>query len=287
MSCMPSEGNSVPKLAPNRALAALAIMLTGAVVGCRHSESAPGSRELPTGRVDEVDRLRADLALAQRGLHEATLAYLSDVELRRLQKTKSERERSSLWLCVARVVEVRVNDDVQRLLVAAGSNQGVERDTFAVAFRGLVGVVDPRSIDTDTCEVILLTDSQCGVPVVVERPVSTGNAATPIGANDDDASQTGSPEPVFGAVLGGRQDGSLLLIGFEGEQPFLPGSMVKTSGEGTLYEGNLHVGEVVGNPLAAGRMEPAQGEVRPAVDFLSLRAVLLARRVWRAQRSSK
>ncbi len=261
----------------NAALA-LSLALTGLLVlaGAGRAPGPPAGRRaapagvlgIPTQLMDERDRARAALREAEAEYHYARMDFLLQVEQRRLAAKQRELEETGYWCMAASVIDVSMTDEEQRLWVSAGRRHGVAEGTIAMDFRGLVGRVG--RIAEDACEVVLLTDPLCGVPVeVVDAP-------EPADAADEDAATPDQPAPrTVGAVRGGQPDDSLLLSYLEGP-PAVPGARVVTSGVGAIYPPGIGVGQVIGHPTIGEGAGPASAQVRAYVDWFSLREVLLA-----------
>jgi cell shape-determining protein MreC len=248
---------------------------------------------LPTELMPERDAAREALSSTECDYHSAMIDYAARVRWRQLRAAQRQLEAEG-YVCVpARVIQVEMTEERQRVRVACGWQQGIRPGTIAVAFRGLVGIVN--EVGPFVSEVVLLTDPQAGVPVIAcppgaevkEPPVSgraeaPGNNERPTG-DDEDATQDEKaaesepgPSVARGAVVGSSSPGVLVLKYLDGA--VVPGSEVRTSGEGVLYPAGLRVGQVIGHPTEGERGQPASALVSTYVDWPSVREVILARR---------
>jgi rod shape-determining protein MreC len=190
---------------------------------------------------DRNERLREENA---RLLHwrQAALALASEnKELRGLLKLVPESAGSFVS---ARVIASSGGAYFRNLLVDAGSENGIERGQAAVVGEGLVGRVS--EVGTRTARVLLITDLNSRVPVIVEP---TGQRAILVG--DD------SEEPALWYI-----DPAARLR---------PGDRIVTSGEGGIFPRALPVGIVAtvepGQPRVEPYARPSQVEFVRIVDY--------------------
>jgi cell shape-determining protein MreC len=219
---------------------------------------------IPTERVAERSARAEDLLDARSALHTAVLAYSSEVRPRRLAALDEQLRGEGLYCVPARVTDVRTGGGAERMRLSAGAAQGVVREAMALDFRGLVGLV--VRVERDSCEVMLLTDPLCAVPV----------AAVPEESWTPPAAGSPGVRTPRGAVVGGYPSGLLRLTYLEGDEAPTPGALVVTSGQGTIYPAGFQVGRVVGHPVASERLVSPYADVKPSMDWTSLREVVLA-----------
>lgn len=268
------------------AAAALGLAGAGLTVAPRGVEHA-GLLGLPTELSGEREAAMAGLASAERDYHRALVDYSARVRERRLGAVQRDLEAQGYRCVPARVIDVEMTEERQRIHVDRGHGQGVSPGAVAVVFRGLVGLVIEARLNVS--EVVLLTDPHAGVPVSAWPPGSRTTEPEADKAEDDEGAEEGdeeegedpagsesetAPQPARGAALGGCGPGLLLLTYLDG--PVAPGSEVVTSGEGTLYPADLRVGEVVGHPISDERDQPAKALVGTWVDWAAVREVVLA-----------
>lgn len=260
-----------------------------AVTGSRSLAHA-GFLGLSTELVSERDHAAQSLADAQRDYHRAMIDYSSRVRWRRLGAVQRQLESQGFTCKPARVVEVTMNATEQRVRVSCGTKDGIRPGAIAVAFRGVVGLVD--QVWPEMCEIVLLTDRQSGVPVAAYPPGAEPRAAKPQrpdgksperaeagteeGEDAEAESQAPGPTIARGAVLGGQRPGTVILKYLD--RPVVPGSEVLTSGEGLIYPAGLRVGQVIGHPSVGDRSQEAYAIVSTYVDWPSVREVVLAQR---------
>jgi cell shape-determining protein MreC len=253
--------------------------------------SRAGLLGLPTELMPERDAAREELASAARDYHRAMIDYSARVRWRQLRARQRALEAEGYTCVPARVIQVEMTEGRQRVRVACGAQQGIQPGTIAVAFRGLVGIVN--EVGPSVSEVVLLTDPQAGVPVIAcppgvapkEPPARGTLEARRDSDNDEDerdaaeadeqAESAPGPAVARGAVVGSSSPGVLVLKYLDG--PVVPGSEVRTSGEGVLYPPNLPVGQVIGHPTDGERGQPASALVSTYVDWPSVREVVLAK----------
>ncbi len=266
-----------------------------AAVGGNPPVERAGLLGLPTELVPERDTAAQGLALAQRDYHRAQIDYSSHVRWRRLGAVQRQLEAEGYVCKPARVVEVRmVPGGEQRVLVSCGAKDGIRPGAVAVAFRGLVGLVN--RVSQSTCEVVLLTDPLSGVPVAAYPPgtgpgaaskperSTPGDAARERDERDEEEPATESetrptgPQPARGAVRGDPKQAPGTLVLTYLDDAVVPDAEVYTSGEGTIYPAGLRVGQVIGHPTAGERGQPAYALVSAYVDWPSVREVVLAER---------
>ena len=173
------------------------------------------------GAVSRADALAAELDKANARLRTARAQAR---ELAQLKQLMAVREPSRQVVATARIAAATSGGVVRTAMLAAGLAQGVTRDLPVIGADGLIG----RTIEagSQSARVLLLTDAQSRVPVVVERTGQAGLAA-------------------------GEGLPSLLLIDRIGpEVPLLAGDRIVTSGDGGVFPPGVLVGVVI-DPAAA------------------------------------
>jgi rod shape-determining protein MreC len=143
----------------------------------------------------------------------------------------------------ARIIAESGNGFAQSIIVDAGKNQGVQTDSVAMTGDGVVGRV--ISIDDDTAQVVLLTDVNTRIPVVIENSRHRG-------------------------VLAGDNTGLPQLMYLPEDAAIEPGERILTSGSGGIFVPGLPVGVIVGSNQGNIR-------VRPFADLHRLDVVQLIR----------
>lgn len=110
------------------------------------------------------DRLRNELLLANARLTRLRNAAIDNAQLRDLLGVV---ERSGLDVQLVPILDIDLEPSRQRLVLAAGSRQGVQRGQAVIDAGGLLGqVIDVTPMHST---VLLLTDPDHAVPVVVAR----------------------------------------------------------------------------------------------------------------------
>jgi rod shape-determining protein MreC len=167
------------------------------------------------GTVERAARLETALAAAEARLQLAEADRLALAQLRRLERVAVPERQ---LVATARIVSVVQGGVVRSALVSAGSRQGVTAAMPVIGAEGLVGRT--TDVGAGAARVLLLTDSQSRVPVLVAR---TGQAALVAG------------------------DGSPLLLLAERvgpEEPLRRGDRLVTSGEGGVFPPGVPVAVV-------------------------------------------
>lgn len=108
--------------------------------------------------------LRRQLLLAQARLDRVGLLRTQNLRLKQLLDVQRSL---GLGVQLARIIDVDTGPFRQRVLIDAGSNQGVRTGQAVLDARGVVGQV--VEILPNTASVMLITDPGHAVPVVVER----------------------------------------------------------------------------------------------------------------------
>ncbi len=112
----------------------------------------------------ENRELRNELLVANARLARFGTAAVDNAQLRALL---GEAERSGLDVQLAPILDIDLVPSRQRLVLAAGSRQGVHRGQAVIDAGGLLGqVIDVTPVNST---VLLLTDPDHAVPVVVAR----------------------------------------------------------------------------------------------------------------------
>ncbi|HRQ61566.1 MAG TPA: rod shape-determining protein MreC [Alphaproteobacteria bacterium] len=122
----------------------------------------------------------------------------------------------------ARVVGDAGNAYVKTLLVAAGTDHGVEKGQAVLAGDGLVGRI--LEAGKRSARVLLVTDINSRVPVIVQ------------GTNDH-------------AILAGSNDDLPVLKHLPVDVKAPEGAMIMTSGHGGIFPAGLALGKVAGNSV--------------------------------------
>jgi rod shape-determining protein MreC len=179
-----------------------------------------------------VDLYRDDMRLRQENqklMHwqQAALALADQNRgLRDLLHLVPETARSFVS---ARVIATSGGAYLRNLLVDAGSENGVARGQAVVVGEGLVGRV--YEAGTHAVRVLLITDLNSRVPVIVERSRQR-------------------------AILAGDNSPLPLLWYLDPAAPLLAGDRLVTSGEGGIFPPGLPVGVVAAVGSAAPRVQP-------------------------------
>jgi rod shape-determining protein MreC len=149
-----------------------------------------------------------------------------NAQLRGLAKLVPE---SAISYVTARVIANSGGAYARNLMVNAGSGTGVERGQAAITGAGLVGRV--VEVGTRACRILLVTDLNSRVPVIVERSRQR-------------------------AILSGDNSERPLLEYLDPASPVRVGDRIVTSGEGGVFPPDLPVGVVSGVNGEAPRVEP-------------------------------
>jgi rod shape-determining protein MreC len=203
-------------------------------------------------------RLRSQLSAENKVLRNALL--ISGARLARLQTATAENgrlrgllgaaERGGLDVQLAPILDIDLDPTRQRLILDAGSRDGVQLGQSVIDAGGLLGQI--IAVMPSTSTVLLLTDPDHAVPVVVAR--------------------TGVRLVAYGK---GRSD-QLQLLNVPLSSDVKVGDSVITSGLGGRFPSGFAVGTVT-------RLEPDDsraflvGDVRPAAQLDRGRDVLLLR----------
>jgi rod shape-determining protein MreC len=130
----------------------------------RLGDSLGDSLALRSELIEENQRLRNELLLTHARLTRMRNAAMDNAQLRELL---GAAERRALDVQLAPILDIDLAPHRQRLVLAAGSAQGVERGQAVIDAGGLLGqVVD---VAPGTATVLLLTDPDHAVPVTVAR----------------------------------------------------------------------------------------------------------------------
>lgn len=149
-----------------------------------------------------------------------------NAQLRSLAKLVPE---SAISYVTARVIANSGGAYARNLMVNAGSGTGVERGQAAITGAGLVGRV--VEVGTRAARILLVTDLNSRVPVIVERSRQR-------------------------AILSGDNSERPLLEYLDPASPVRVGDRIITSGEGGVFPPDLPVGVVSGANGEAPRVEP-------------------------------
>ncbi|MBV8118999.1 MAG: rod shape-determining protein MreC [Alphaproteobacteria bacterium] len=194
-----------------------------------------------------IDTYHRNVSLTEentRLLHwrQAALALAEENKaLRDLLKLAPESARSFVS---ARVIASSGGAYLRNLLVDAGSENGIARGQAAVVGEGLIGRVS--EVGTRAARILLITDLNSRVPVVVER---SGQRA----------------------ILAGDNSEKPALWFIEPAAPLRIGDRIVTSGEGGIFPPGLPVGIVFavepGQPRVEPYRRPSQVEYVRIVDY--------------------
>jgi rod shape-determining protein MreC len=170
----------------------------------RESRLALADRERLT---EANNKLSQDLLLAQ-----AQLNRLTEVreQNQRLQELLAVQRSLNLDVQLARIIDVDTDPFRHRLVVGAGTNQGVKVGEAVLDARGVMGQVVETLPNTST--VMLITDASHALPVAVER---TGMRA--IARGDKEAGMLSLPNIPISADL--KVGDRLLTSGLGGHFP--------------------------------------------------------------------
>jgi rod shape-determining protein MreC len=174
----------------------------------------------------ENEVLREDNARLLQWQEVARRLAAENAALRDLTKLVPDHPMSALS---ARVIGDSGGAFLRNVLVDAGSTDGVQRGEAAMTGEGLVGRVS--EVGRRTARILLLTDLNSHIPVMVER---TSERAFLDGDNSD------RPQLSF----------------LETKTPVKPGDRIVTAGAGGIFPPNLPVGVVSGADNGIIRVEP-------------------------------
>lgn len=195
---------------------------------------------------EENEFLRQEVDRLSEAEHRARVATDANERLHSLLGLKM---RLGVPVVAARVIGRSPNNWFDRIVLDAGSADGIQPDMVVVHPRGVVGRV--VSVTPNTAAVMLLTDPASGVGGLVARSRDAG------------------------IVLGShRISGRLLMRFFSHDVSVEEGDLITTSGLGGLFPKDLEIGTVElveHNPVTLQTL----ATVRPAVDFLRLEEVLV------------
>lgn len=204
--------------------------------------------------LEELEKENADLLVENKKLR-ATNQLLAEVQTENAQLRKSLdfRERSTFNLVPARVVARDASAWWNSILIDRGSNDGIRPEMPVVTDQGLVGKT--TTVDDNVCRVVLISDENCKVAVVVE----------------------GSPDKgILWSVTGTRvSDPTIpeLTIRFLPKTASLkPGQKVYSSGLGGIFPSGLLVGEVSDFTV---RELDAQAKVQSKIDLATIEDVFV------------
>ncbi len=193
------------------------------------------------GAVSRAEALAGELDIANARLRTARAQAR---ELAQLKRLMAVREPSRQVIATTRIAAATTGSVVRSAMLAAGMRDGVSRDLPVIGAGGLIG----RTVEAGavSARVLLLTDVQSRIPVIVERTGQAGLAA-------------------------GRNLPTLVLIDRIGpEVPLLAGDRIVTSGDGGVFPPGVLVGVVV-DPRRDGPL------IRPAASPLGAGYVTVER----------
>ena len=188
-------------------------------------------------------RLKRELGLIRRQLHESGEFYLENVRLRRLLDFK---ERSVYPLTAAGIIGYDPSNLSSIIIINKGKREGISRDCAVITNDGLVGrVVD---IGEEISKVLLINDINSGVAALVQRSRQKG-------------------------LVSGTLAGGLSLHYLPPDADVQVHDLVITSGLSGLYPKGILVGKV------AKIKEDSRGEVfatlEPSTNLTKLEEVLV------------
>ena len=174
-------------------------------------ESVTGLADMKT----EIASLKSENAKLRRWYQQAMILEAENKELQKLLNVKTA---PSLHYVTARVIADSGNAYLKSLVVMAGSRDGIEKGQAVLGAEGLVG----RVVETGrkTARILLLTDVNSRVPVVIEGPNTR-------------------------AILAGNNEGKPELVHLPRDAELKAGMRILTSGHGGVLPYGLPVGEVV------------------------------------------
>ena len=201
----------------------------------------------------ENTRLRAELDRARQELIQSGSAQQENVQLRKqLHYVDSPQFPADYSPVNARIISRQPSDFEQQVVISAGSNQGIGRDTPVVTQDGLVGRV--TQVTGSAAQVTLITDEESAVQAVDQR--------------------TGA----IGLVRHGEGQGQMILDRVGKDQDVQAGDVIVTAGTQSkqfpsLFPRNIPIGFVVN----VGQTDTASYksvQIQPYVNFGSLDSVV-------------
>lgn len=174
----------------------------------------------------ENQRLAAENERLREWYQTALMLQAENKSLRELLSVKAEPTKTFL---TARVLSDSGNAFAKTLLLAAGSNDGVQKGQAVMAGQGLIGRV--MEVGNSASRVLLITDINSRVPVIV-----------------DETSQH--------AILVGDNKRAATLMHVPPETRLSEGAKILTSGFGGVYPPGLAVGTVKLNEQGAITINP-------------------------------
>ncbi len=195
----------------------------------------------------ENQRLRQDLLLAHAQINRMSALVRQNHKLRQLLDT---RRSLRMGVQLAHLIDVDLGPYRHRIMLNVGARQGVATGQVVIDAGGVMGQV--VEVLPDTCIVMLVTDPDAAVPVVIER--------------------TGLRTVAYGS----RAGGVLRLPNIPVSADVRVGDELLTSGLGGAYPGGFPVGKIESvAPDAAGMFLTAR--VQPAAQLNRSRYVLVLR----------
>lgn len=204
--------------------------------------------------LEELEEENADLLVENKKLR-ATNQLLAEVQTENAQLRKSLdfRERSTFTLVPARVVARDASAWWNSIVIDRGSNDGIRPEMPVVTDQGLVGKT--TTVDDNVSRVVLISDENCKVAVVVEGSPDKGILWSVTGTRVSDPAV---PE---------------LTIRFLPKTASLkPGQKVYSSGLGGVFPSGLLVGEVIDFTV---RELDAQAKVQSEIDLATIEDVFV------------
>jgi rod shape-determining protein MreC len=204
---------------------------------------------------EELERYRQEATLGAEALRQnEQLSQLLDYQ----RGPNFPRDFPPDQQVVASVLQNPAGEFEQKIVITAGSNNGVKLDDAVITEDGLVGHI--TKVMRDTALVTLLTDEESAVTARVQRPVRSRQTA-PVG------------------ILRHGEGSGLVLDSVHKDKVVEPGDRVVTAGRqhprlASLFPRGIQIGVVTS--VSQGDIDPFKNvQVTPNVDFDSLDTVLV------------
>ncbi len=221
----------------------------------------------------ENERLRAEVARLKMACAEADRTAAENARLRGLlgldASAASVRFGTNAWICAPIISRGAAAGNPCVLRLGAGLRAGVKAGAVVAVPEGLVGRV--WNVTPNTCELRLITDPSTRISCDIEIDVPdagfahgilSGRGINPVAATETSLLYIVPP----------------LRIQNVAQQPTLPPrARIITSGLGGVYPRGLLVGFLVDGMHGDETNLEQEGDVEPAVDFLSLENVFIRR----------
>jgi rod shape-determining protein MreC len=186
---------------------------------------------------EQNQRLREDLLLANAKLNRMAAVAEQNQRLKELLDTQHSLD---LNVQLARVIDVDLGNTRHRMLINVGSRDGVKAGQVVIDAHGIMGQI--VEVMPRTSQVMLVTDPDHAVPVVIER--------------------TGLRTVAYGT----REGDMLSLPNISMASDVHPGDKLLSSGLGGRFPPGFPVGEIRSvEPAASGMF--LEGRARPTADL--------------------